>query len=469
MTKTHCIDLIILRSAATPDECRRLSLIVGDKEPLLLTETPVPPQETKGHVYKVGAHTLECLEALSQKIIVVDKKEIHTTFFLCNGSVVFRCHGNGGYDDVPLFGAPDAPETEPDLVRLLLFGAKTSRQDEAPKPSANNAEPIDEEALAHSPMIAMDNPFGPKTRLKALHAEGSSREETADLKRICDEDASYFGVLGTLFHQKMPDLIKRYPNMAEIIERIGQYCAVRAERQLPAWFPPLLLVGPPGVGKTECIYAIANALGVPHPYFLCGGNVSGALPLTGSDPSWRRSGPGLLVKTIAATRIVNPIVVLDEIDKAPVGGHYGITSVHDYLLSALERTSARRMADEHLTASFPFNASHTMWVAMANDVTKLPGALLDRFQIHNVRACTPAEMRGVVTTIVERIIADLGDTTKDTIALDEPVMEKLSRHTPREVRKMLEPAIITALYTHAAHISLDDLTRGEQETRRIGF
>ena len=148
-------------------------------------------------------------------------------------------------------------------------------------------------------------------------------------------------------------LVARAPHMSPVIDVVVR--RLRAARAIgtPVALPLLLLLGPPGIGKTWLMARLAEALAVPFQTFGMHLATLGD-SLTGSHPIWRAGAPGLVAKTLLIEAAANPLILVDEIDKPPphhVGG-----DLYRPFYGLLEPETARAFVDEHL--GVPIDASH---------------------------------------------------------------------------------------------------------------
>jgi hypothetical protein len=148
------------------------------------------------------------------------------------------------------------------------------------------------------------------------------------------------------------------PHLAEVIDRIEACCALSALTRQPLRIPPLLLVGPPGVGKTHFARQLAAMLGVPKFVYQLESAESTSV-LTGAEKHWSNSEVGQLFKLIVQGGAhANPVVVLDELDKAPTSvNHYRPTNA---LHALLEPSTARKLRDTSI--DFVFDASYVVYI-----------------------------------------------------------------------------------------------------------
>ncbi|MBX3608658.1 MAG: AAA family ATPase [Hydrogenophaga sp.] len=147
----------------------------------------------------------------------------------------------------------------------------------------------------------------------------------------------------------------------------------------PVRLPPLLLFGPPGVGKTHFCESLAKVLGVPvrrHPM----DQAETSSALLGSDITWGNSRYGLVFDLLGMGEYANPLVILDELDKAQVinKSSGGLSSPTGVLHSLLEPVSAANVRD--ISLDLEMNASQITWIATANYPWWVPATLRSRFK-----------------------------------------------------------------------------------------
>jgi ATP-dependent Lon protease len=115
----------------------------------------------------------------------------------------------------------------------------------------------------------------------------------------------------------------------------------------------MLLLGPPGVGKTYFSHRVAQLLGAPHAAIALDQPTAGS-QLRGSDKYWGNSSSGLLFNLICLGECANPVIVLDELDKSGVSGNRGEL---DLSTNCMERWS-RRHRGAHSTSRPTSSSTH---------------------------------------------------------------------------------------------------------------
>lgn len=140
-------------------------------------------------------------------------------------------------------------------------------------------------------------------------------------------------------------------------------------------FAPILLVGPPGSGKTRFSQRLGSLLKIDTSVINCAG-MTDVKTFRGLTRGWASARPSLLIERLVQTQRANHLFLLDEIDK--MGGHQYDGSPHAALLDLLEPGNARRYSDLYLLAEV--DLSHCLFVATANSLEPIPAPLLDRLQ-----------------------------------------------------------------------------------------
>lgn len=171
-------------------------------------------------------------------------------------------------------------------------------------------------------------------------------------------------------------LVSRYPWAEEASSMIaGQVALATTASRTGITLPPLLLVGPPGSGKSSLLAMLAEVLELPSRIVPCGGSAdTGGLQAV--SRGWSTAQPSGLFMAMHDAGCANPLVVLDEVDKSTsIDGKNG--SVSGALISLL--SDASRFFDNCLMADVDLSA--VTFGATANSLKALPPALLDRFSV----------------------------------------------------------------------------------------
>jgi len=139
--------------------------------------------------------------------------------------------------------------------------------------------------------------------------------------------------------------------------------------------PILCLVGLVGTGKTTLAYSIAEALGRRFERIPFGG-LSDSLSLRGQSRAFTDAEPGLFIKKIVHAQSKNCVILLDELD---IIAEHARADVMGVLIEALDNEQNNSFVDHYI--DYPFDLSHVLFIATANNTTSLSTAVLDRLEI----------------------------------------------------------------------------------------
>jgi len=162
--------------------------------------------------------------------------------------------------------------------------------------------------------------------------------------------------------------------------------------------PRILLHGKPGTGKTAMAKAVAEALAIPFQSISMNG-VSTAVSIVGLEPLWRSPQPGKIIQSMLNSGVLNPLLLLDEIEKCGKSGEHG--SPQDALLQAVDPSQNRAFLDLYI--GLPVDISELFFIATANDITALPEPLLDRFIVVEIPEYTVQEKLAIVPFLLDQI------------------------------------------------------------------
>lgn len=278
-----------------------------------------------------------------------------------------------------------------------------------------------------------------------------------------------FQRVGQLHNHKsiLDEFIAIFPNFSELHTMLKGSFSLSMMGDERVAFPPVLLVGEPGIGKTEASRWLAEKLNVGfHKIDMT--SISNTSSITGTERHWNTGSCGIIFKMLAHGDCINPVVLLDEMDKGKET-HNGDPYAPFHTL--LEQSSAREFSDAFVR-DLPINAGMINWIASANDIHNIPETILSRFTEIRVPAPTADQKRQVIRSIYSKLLRENSWGKKVGQSLSDDAIEQLMLcPSPRILQSIMLRAIGEAVSGGGKAITTASISKviSWSEKRSIGF
>ena len=232
-------------------------------------------------------------------------------------------------------------------------------------------------------------------------------------------------------------LDKEHYGLDKVKERIVDSLAVY--KRNPEFNGQILcLAGPPGVGKTSIVKSLAKSMGRKYVRIALGG-IHDEAEIRGHRRTYIGSMPGRIVEAVIKSGVMNPIILLDEIDK--VGNDFkGDPS--SALLEALDPEQNNSFADHYI--EFPLDLSWVLFITTANDVSAIAGPLYDRMEVIELNSYTALEKFYIAKKhLVKKEMIKHSLTSKEFKISDDAINILIENYTREAGVRTLEKQIAT--------------------------
>ena len=284
----------------------------------------------------------------------------------------------------------------------------------------------------------------------------------ATYERMLEKGAERFQVKPAGLPQ-MEHLYEELPNFHAVLDDVRRQLALCEDSRDALEITPLLLLGPPGIGKTHFARELSVLLGTGMG-FVSMSSLTAGWVLSGASSQWKGARPGKVFETLVDGQYANPVMVVDEIDKA--GGEHAYDPL-GALYSLLEHDTAVHFTDEF--AEVPVDASQVIWVATANDARAIPEPILNRMNVYDVRPPDRAAARGIAVRLYHAIRAAHDWGSRFEPDPGEATLDRISEVAPREMRRAWMTAFGNAKLDHRDHVLPRDLPDAGHKRSTIGF
>lgn len=261
--------------------------------------------------------------------------------------------------------------------------------------------------------------------------------------------------LGQAAYDALPQLRLHFPHFGHVIDALEDHLSLSMVGDSAFSLPPLLLVGPPGTGKTFFFQQLSLAVQTGYSV-LNVESIAGGFALVGLETAYSTAAPGILFETLLQEQglaTANPILLLDEIDKGVKSNH----PLEPVLLTLLESHSAQRFTDRCIP--LPLDARKVCWVATANDISQVSLPIQSRFTIVEVENPDLSARRSMAQYIYSSLLKDNSWGASFESELSSDVLDKISRPNGavRQMKKQLLAGAASAAKHGRRSILPDDI------------
>ena len=272
--------------------------------------------------------------------------------------------------------------------------------------------------------------------------------QTSPVRELCQVPVN--------LEDKIKELHSRFPHFKDVISYIERRLALAScgTKGKAIKLPPILLRGAPGTGKTYFCQEIARIFSmefIEKDLSI----TSEAFVISGMDSSWKNSKPGVVFDALIQGKTANPLICLNEIDKARTTGSNSSPLSSLYWL--LEPTSSNRFQDEFIPLEL--RADNIFWMMTANDGF-IPEPLLSRMEVFDIRHPSKEECREISKSVWKNVCTrELPFGHSFEAELREEVLEKMANTSPRLMRKILTDAASIAALDKRNYITAEDCNK----------
>ncbi len=302
-------------------------------------------------------------------------------------------------------------------------------------------------------------------KLHQLQGSGQAREREALCKtyeRMLECGPERFSVKPS----GLPDLDALYeglPNFGEALDEVRRQLALSQDSRDHLSLTPMLLLGPPGVGKTHFARQLAQLLGTGMNLVPMSSMTAGWL-LSGASSQWKGARPGKVFEALVDGKYANPVIVVDEIDKASADAQYDPLGA---LYGLLEHDTAQSFVDEF--AEVAIDASQVTWVTTANDERAIPAPILNRMNVFVIETPSADAARRIAARLYGGILSEHDWGQRFEPEPRQDLLDRLAEMPPREMRRALMTGFGNARLDGRYHVLPEDLPQAGSGRQKIGF
>lgn len=231
-------------------------------------------------------------------------------------------------------------------------------------------------------------------------------------------------------------LDKNHAGLKKAKERIIEFVAAKKFSKNLHRSPVICLVGPPGVGKTSLARSIAESMGREFIRISLGG-VRDEAEVRGHRRTYIGALPGKIIQAMKKANVLNPVILLDEIDKMSRDMHGDPAAA---LLEVLDPEQNKNFIDHYLDTGY--DLSQVMFIATANMIDHIPYPLYDRLEIVNLSGYSEHEKLAIAKQfLIPKNLQEYDLTEQQFIISDEVILSIIDEYTKEAGVRQLERII----------------------------
>lgn len=230
----------------------------------------------------------------------------------------------------------------------------------------------------------------------------------------------------------------QFPNFEKFIDFLENNYYLNSLGNNEFYFPPSLLNGPAGIGKTFFLSSLAKAAKTSYK-MISMESITANFMLTGSSSLWENGCPGEFFNSAITSEYANNILLLDEIDKCE-RGHF---SVENALLPLLEKHTAQSFRDEYIPLKL--DISKMIWLATSNNLNEISVPIRSRFEVFDIKSPNFEERKllaqSIYSTLLENnhwgkgFVSHVNESVLDCLCEDDASSRDLRKNITRALAK----------------------------------